>query len=186
MLLLAWQCFSSNSSSSLPFVCWEVIADTWLDIFQLIQLSKHIDELAKSEKIGFWHQVIAFFFVAQAFHFPTENVYGPSLNKHTHTHTQFITCTHVKKKMYSYRHAHTSNYANYMPILWYLPKKSVSYITKHIPPLPPSKVLLSLLYGHIFLYAIILQDILPVSVLLLQVPSHPICMYCCWKHVQLV
>lgn len=55
-----------------PFVGWMVIFDTALHVLQLIQDSKHVDELAQGEEVGLRDKVLPALRVAQALHLTAE------------------------------------------------------------------------------------------------------------------
>lgn len=56
-----------------------IIFHTALHVLQLIQDSKHVDELAQSEEIGLRHEVLPPLSVAQALHLAAEALDGLAL-----------------------------------------------------------------------------------------------------------
>lgn len=62
-----------------PFVSRMIILDAALHVLQLIQDSKHVDELAQSEEISLRHEVLPPLSVAQALHLAAEPLDGLAL-----------------------------------------------------------------------------------------------------------
>lgn len=56
-----------------------VILHTALHVLQLVQHSKHVDELAQGDQVGFGHEVLPSLRMAQAPHLPTKTLNGISL-----------------------------------------------------------------------------------------------------------
>lgn len=62
-----------------PFVSRVIVFDAALHVLQLIQDSKHVDELAQSEEISLRHKVLPPLSVAQALHLTAEPLDGLAL-----------------------------------------------------------------------------------------------------------
>lgn len=68
-------------SQSSPLVCRVVVLHAALHVLQFIQHSKHVNELAQCDQVGFRHEVLPSLRMAQAPHLPTESLNGISLSR---------------------------------------------------------------------------------------------------------
>lgn len=59
-----------------------VVLNTALHVLQFVQHSKHVDEFAQCEQVGFWHKVLPPLSMTEALHLTAEAFYGFPLQRY--------------------------------------------------------------------------------------------------------